>query len=106
MAPKPLPKTLNDLCRPAALYFVLNIIAIIVIAYQNFGNTNKLCIGEYSCDVPSTMLVFSIELVYVLFFTWVLNLICKEGYSTISWVIALLPFILFFVILALFMIGH
>ncbi len=105
MARQQIPKTINELCTPAAIYFMISIITMGIIAFQNMGNTNKFCVGNYACDVPSTMLVFIIEIAYVLFFTWVLHLICKAGYTSISWVLLLLPYILFFVLLALFMLG-
>jgi hypothetical protein len=105
MAKQPIPKTIKELCTPAAIYFIISIVTLALIAFQNMGNTNKFCVGTYACDVPSTMIVFVIELVYILFFTWVLHLICKAGYKNISWLLLLLPYILFFVLLALFMFG-
>ena len=105
MAKQPIPRTINELCTPAAIYFIISIFTLAVIAFQNMGNTNKFCVGTYACDVPSTMIIFVIEIVYILFFTWVLHLICKAGYKNISWILLLLPYILFFVLLALFMFG-
>ena len=32
----------------------------------------------------------------ILFWTWVLNIICKAGYKWVSWLLVLLPFILIF----------
>ena len=106
MSPEPIPKTIKELCTPAAIYFIISIVTLALIAFQNMGNTNKFCVGAYACDVPSTMIVFIIEIIYILFFTWVLHLICKAGYTSISWVLLLLPYILFFVLLALFMLGN
>ncbi len=103
MAPQPIPRTIKELCTPAAIYFIISIVTMSLIAFQNMGNTNKFCVGTYACDVPSTMVVFSIELVFILFFTWVLHLICKAGYTSISWVLLLLPYALFFVLLGLYM---
>jgi hypothetical protein len=42
--------------------------------------------------------------VYIFFWTWVLDLICKIN-TGISWVIVLFPFVLFFLILALVLIN-
>jgi hypothetical protein len=50
-------------------------------------------------------LVFIIKLIYILFWTWVLNLICKDGHTNISWLLVLLPFILLFVMIGLLMIN-
>lgn len=103
--PQPIPRTIKELCTPAAIYFVISMVTIALIAFQNMGNTNKFCVGTYACDVPSTMFVFSIEIIYILFFTWVLHLICKAGYKSVSWLLLLLPYILSFILLALFMVN-
>lgn len=97
------PKRLKDLCTPAAVYFVISVIGLVLILFQNIGNNGKYTLGLFSCAVPSTVLVFIVKLVYILFWTWILNLICKDGYSSISWLLVLLPFILLFVMLGLFM---
>tara|TARA_Y100000389_G_C17437904_1_gene506691 strand:- start:55 stop:378 length:324 start_codon:yes stop_codon:yes gene_type:complete len=105
MAKQPIPRTIKELCTPAAIYFIISTVTLALIAFQNMGNTNKFCLGTYACDVPSTMIVFVLEILYILFFTWILHLICKAGYTNISWILLLLPYILFFVLLALFMFG-
>jgi len=87
---------LKNLCTPAHLYLVLSVIGLIVIAFQNYGNVDKYCIGYMSCDVPSTTLV--------LFWTWILNLICDAGVPSVSWFLVLFPIILSFVLVGLMMI--
>ncbi len=97
------PKSLKDLCSPALFYFVVSILSIVLISLQNLGNRNVYNIGCYSCEVPSTIIVFVVQILYILFWTWILNLICKDGHSGISWFIVLLPLILFFVIIGMVM---
>tara|TARA_Y100000816_G_C26099556_1_gene582461 strand:+ start:1340 stop:1681 length:342 start_codon:yes stop_codon:yes gene_type:complete len=103
MAAQPLPKSIRELCTPAALYFILSFVSIIIMSIQNLGNTTEYCLGNYKCDVPSTIIVFVIKAIYVLFFTWVLNLICNAGYKGVSWFLVLFPFIMFFIILGISM---
>ena len=91
------PKNLKELCTPAMIYFVISIIGLTVILLQNLGNTNSYHVGSFSCRVPNTTLVFIVKIIYILFWTWVLNLICRDGYTVISWFLVLLPFILLFV---------
>lgn len=62
-------------------------------------------IGCYSCQVPSTIMVFVVKMLYILFWTWILNLMCKDGHSGISWFLVLLPLIMFFVIIGLVIIA-
>ena len=101
----PFPKTVKELCSPAMLYFIISIVALVMVLLQNLGNQNSYNVGSFSCRVPSTALVFIIKLIYILFWTWVLNLICKDGHTTISWLLVLLPWILLFVMMGLLMIN-
>lgn len=91
-------KTLKKLCTPAMIYLVISLIALILVTMQNINNTNKLCVGKYSCIVPNVTLVLLLNLVYILFWTWVLSLICNAGYKIISWILVLMPFILVFLL--------
>ena len=99
------PKSLKELCSPAMLYFVISIIALTVVLLQNLGNSNSYHVGSFSCRVPSTAAVFITKLIYVLFWTYVLNLICKDGHTTLSWLLVLLPWILLFVMIGILMIN-
>jgi hypothetical protein len=101
----PFPKTVKELCTPAMLYFIISIISLAIVLLQNLGNQNSYNVGSFSCRVPSTALIFIIKLIYILFWTWVLNLICKDGHTTISWLLVLLPWILLFVMMGLLMIN-
>jgi hypothetical protein len=101
----PFPKTLKELCTPAMVYFTISIVALSMVLLQNLGNRNIYNVGNFSCVVPNTALVFIIKLIYVLFWTWILNLICKDGHSGISWLLVLLPFILLFVMMGILMLN-
>jgi hypothetical protein len=92
---------LKNLCIPAYVYLVISIIALVIIFIQNIGNSDKYCMGQYTCDVYSTIFIFIIKLIYILFWTWILNLICNAGASKLAWVLVLFPFILMFVLLGL-----
>jgi hypothetical protein len=101
----PFPKTLKELCTPAMIYFVISVISLAMVLLQNLGNQNSYNVGSFSCRVPNTALVFIIKLIYILFWTWVLNLICKDGHTTISWLLVLLPWIMLFVMMGILMIN-
>lgn len=96
---------LRNLCTPSYVYLVISLIAIVIMAIQNYGNVNVYCLGSYSCVVSSTMLIFLIKLIYVLFWTWILNLMCRAGATPLSWFFVLVPFILFFIVVLMVMIG-
>jgi hypothetical protein len=99
------PKSIKDLCTPAYLYFIISIVGLLAAMVQNLGNNNSYHLGEFSCRVPSTFLVFVLKLIYILFWSYVLNLICKDGHVGVSWLLVLLPWILLFVIMGLLMVN-
>jgi len=101
----PFPKSLKDLCTPAVIYFVISITSLLLVLFQNIGHHNSYHIGHFSCRVPNTALVFVAKLIYILFWTWVLNLICKDGHTTISWLLVLLPWIFLFVMIGMLMLN-
>jgi hypothetical protein len=97
------PKKLKELCTPALVYFIVSVVSMTVVLLQNIGNKNSYTLGSFTCRVPNTALIFIMKLIYVLFWTWILNLICKDGNTAISWILVLVPFILLFIILGLIM---
>jgi hypothetical protein len=94
-------ESIRKLCSPAYVYLVISVIAVIAIMFQNAGNNNKYCVGQFSCDVPSTAGIFIAKGVYIAFWTFVLNALCKAGYKQLSWFMVLMPFILFFIIIGM-----
>ena len=89
-----------SLCTPAFIYILLSSIGIIILAYQNYGNSNLYCVGNVNCPVQSTTPIFVAKILYVFFWTFILNTLCSYGYYKLSWFILLLPFILFFVVVS------
>jgi hypothetical protein len=99
------PKKLKELCTPAFLYFVISIASLVLVLLQNLGNANSYHVGSFSCRVPNTTMVFIIKFIYILFWTYVLNLICKDGHTELSWLLVLLPWILLFVMMGILMLN-
>jgi hypothetical protein len=105
---KDLKKSFNSLCTPAQVYLALSLITVLSIALQNInGKNNKYCVGRFECNMNlSKWSMVSIQLLYSIFWTLILDTLCKHGYSNVSWAIVLLPYILFFIILTAFMISN
>jgi len=103
MAKKPAKKSrslYSGLCSPAKFYFVISFVSLLIIVIQNIGSPGKLCLGSYSCTsshVPAFVLG---NVVYIMFWTWILDIICK-GSPSLSWIVVLLPFIAMFIMMAL-----
>ena len=93
---------LKKLCTPAMIYFVLSAIGMFLLGLQNLnGENNILCVGTYKCGIANKLIVFLLNAIYILFWTFVLDLFCKAGYKELSWFIVLIPFILYFLFLGL-----
>jgi hypothetical protein len=96
---------LLNLCTPAYVYIVISVIALVIMAMQNAGNTNVYCLGAFECNVTNVSMIFVIKILYILFWTWILNLFCRAGATWFSWLLVLLPFILFFILIGIMMIS-
>ena len=70
--------------------------------FDNLENTHKYCFGNVSCNVANTSTIFIIEILFLVFWTWVLDFICSRGYANFAWLILLFPYIL---LLALLLFG-
>jgi hypothetical protein len=97
---------LNKLCTPAQLYLFLTLLSLVIMVYENTGTyENTLCVGNYECyNTPSKMTLVFVKLIYIAFWTFVLNLMCNAGYKTFAWFLVLLP-ILAFILLLIFALG-
>lgn len=91
-------KLFNSLCRPAQFYFVISVAAYIIVLLQNFGATETFTLGVYSRPHSMPWLVLLLNALYILIWTWALNIICRIN-PKISWVIVLFPFVLLFLAL-------
>ena len=99
-------KTINKLCSPAYVYLVISVIAVILMIVQNTGSNNKYCVGNYECSVDNTAMIFLMKACYIIFWTFILNAICKAGYKNVSWFLVLIPFILMAVLIGVFMLSQ
>ena len=91
------PKRLKELCTPAFIYFAISILGLAMVVLQNRNSDiHTLWIGQQNLRVTNVLILFLLKLLYILFWTWILNLMCRDGHSEISWLLVLVPFILFF----------
>ena len=80
-------KDFSKLCTPAKVYFAIAVIATIFALFNGF----------------SIMMAFW-KLVFAFIWTFVLGWLCKKGYTSISWFLVLLPYII--LALAMFNVYH
>jgi hypothetical protein len=73
---------ISDICSPALLYLFFGIMSIIGMIVSNYKATSILFQG-----------------IFVFFWTWILNYLCKSGHTGISWFFVIFPFILMSIVL-------
>ena len=71
-----------NLCTPAVVYFVLAILSNIYILFEK-----------------TTILDVMLKIIGIALWTFLLNLICRKGFETLSWVLVLFPFFIIFIVL-------
>ena len=89
----------QSLCTPAFIFFIISIISLFVMLFDNLENTNSYCFGNVSCKVANTSTIFIVEILCLLVWTWFWNFICSRGYPNFAWFILLFPYILLFALL-------
>ena len=95
-------KVFNKICTPAQLYLAISLVAIISILIQNCEDNTVYRVGDMVVKTPCHNLAFfAIKILYVFLWTWLLNLLCKNGFSGLSWLLVLMPFIGMFVLIGL-----
>ena len=80
-------KNFSKLCTPAKIYFAIAVIATIFALFNG-----------------ATLMFAFMKLVFAFIWTFVLGWLCEKGYSSISWFLVLLPYII--IVLAMFNIYH
>tara|TARA_B100000674_G_scaffold401788_1_gene347697 strand:+ start:1279 stop:1944 length:666 start_codon:yes stop_codon:yes gene_type:complete len=106
-------KMFKKLCNPAKLYLVLSAFSLLfyMISFSSYGRElNHIHAMGVEAD-HHTYMGLMMHIVWVILWTSVLNYIChkfpKHG-TTISWVLVVLPFVLFamFLFFTLFVLSH
>ena len=95
-------KMFNSLCTPAQVYLAISLVAILSMLVQNCQDHTVYRIGDMVVKTPCHNLAFfAVKLLYIALWTWLLNVLCKKGFSSISWLLVLLPIIAMFVLIGM-----
>ena len=73
------------ICMPALVYLILSVISLLMMIFNDF-------------KIVATL----INIIFIIIWTWILNLICSAGYEWLSWVFVLLPFVIMLILILLF----
>ena len=82
-----LSQRVKHLCTPAYIYFVIGMITLLI---------NLISIFMAKKFTFSTIVVYFMQIITILFWTFILNLLCKSGYADISWILLILPYLFLF----------
>ena len=94
--------SLKSLCTPAFVYLALSVFGLLLIVIENLNSgDDKLCIAQQKCNVTNKPGIMILNVLYILFWTFILDLLCKSGYTNLSWLILLLPIIMYVITLVL-----
>ena len=80
-------KAFKKLCTPAMLYFSISIITILIALFSGVK-----------------FIALAVKSVFVIIWTFLLNLLCNKGYKSISWFLVLFPYVV--MLLAFFMTSY
>ncbi len=89
------------LCAPASIHFVISMVGLITLLLLSKDVKNVICVNNINCNVGNKPAFFTVEGLLILFWTFILDLLCKSGYRLLSWLLILMPFILFLIVISL-----
>ncbi len=96
-------KLVNSLCTPAYVYLGVSLLGFISLLIQNCKETYKYKAGAWDVPTPCHNIIFFIfKAFYILIWTYILDKLCKNGYTKLSWFLFLMPLIFMFILIGLF----
>lgn len=73
-----------NLCSPALLYLILSSITVLFLITTN-----------------PPIVYLAMKITFVAIWTWFLHFLCRNGFTSVSWILVLLPVIVFIVLMIL-----
>jgi hypothetical protein len=70
---------ISSACTPTTIYLFISIISLIFSILFSFN-----------------LISIIIKLIFIMFWTWLLNTLCNNGLTIVSWFLVVLPFIAYF----------
>jgi cell division protein FtsW (lipid II flippase) len=100
------PAGLFKLCEPAFFYLLISFTIIIMVAINNYGTGYNYCVGVQNCPSTNVVGIFIVKILYILVWTWLLNLMCKNGFEPFSWILVIIPILLMFVFMSMYILNQ
>ena len=85
-----------NLCTPSKIYLVVGIILLSISLYYDItkNDTDKICLGNLSCKIQSKPVFYVLNIFFILLWAFILNILCRYGWSKLSWFLFLFPYII------------
>jgi fatty acid desaturase len=85
-----------NVCTPAKLYFIISIILLAVSVYYDTTrkDKDKICLGKLSCKLENKPVFYILNILFILLWAAILNVLCYFGWSKLSWFLFLFPYII------------
>ena len=93
---------LYPVCSPSVGYLVISLFGLFYMGLMNIDSNNMYNMIGVEFETSFLYMIFIVKFLFIIFWTWVLNIICRAGYSYVSWFIVLVPFILLFMLVFYF----
>jgi hypothetical protein len=95
----------DKLCAPAQIYLIVAIIMLILSYFGLSAISQQLTIHQSSSPLLQSLnftyqkdsqTSYVVQGVFIIVWTWVLSYLCRKGYTSLSWFLVLLPWVLMF----------
>jgi len=95
----------DKLCAPAQIYLIVSIILLVLSYFGLSAISQQLDIHQSSSPLLQSLnftyqkdsrTSYVVQGVFIILWTWVLSYFCRKGYTSLSWFLVLLPWVLMF----------
>lgn len=95
----------DNLCTPAQIYLIVSFILMVLSYFGLNAISQQITLNQsnnsflqslnftYQKDTRTSYLI---QAVFIVLWTWVLSYLCRKGFSSLSWFLVLLPWVLMF----------
>jgi hypothetical protein len=88
---------MTNLCPQSKLYLIFSIIMFLTMVFQNSGNVDIYCLGKLNCDAPNLYMIYMIKILYTVFWTVILQMLCTANQPIIAWALLFYPILLYLI---------
>lgn len=95
----------DKLCPPAQIYLIISVIMLVLSYFGLSAISQQLEMHQSSSPLLQSLnftyqkdsrTSYVVQGVFILLWTWVLSYLCRKGYTSLSWFLVLLPWVLMF----------